>query len=62
MKYKGGRMKEALKRYRKTKVKTKRVDFYISDYPLLQYVESINFSKFVKNKIREQINNGKQDL
>lgn len=55
-------MKEALKRYRKTKVKTKRVDFYKCDKDLLQYVETINFSKFVKNKIREQINNGKQDL
>ena len=55
-------MKEALKHYRKTKVKTKRVDFYKCDKDLLQYVESINFSKFVKNKIREQIDNGKQDL
>ena len=55
-------MKEALKKYRKTKVKTKRVDFYISDKSLLQYAESINFSNFVKNKIREQLNNGNKDL
>lgn len=55
-------MRNALKKYRKNKVKTKRVDFYISDYPLLQYAESINFANFVKTKIREQINNGNKDL
>ena len=55
-------MKEALKHYRKAKVKTKRVDFYLCDKELLKYVDNINFSKFVKNKIREQIGNGKQDI
>lgn len=48
-------MTKAQKKYMKDKVTTKRVDFYIKDTELLQFIKKINFSKFVKDKIREEI-------
>ena len=41
-------MKEALKKYKKGKIKRLYVDFYLKDEELYKYAKSINFAKFVK--------------
>lgn len=51
-------MKEAQRKYKK-KVTTKRVDFYPREQALITFVQSVNFAQFVKNKIKEELNNGK---
>ena len=52
-------------RYKRAKVKTKRVDFYPHDEKIYIFAQSINFSAFVKSKLKETmegVNNGKSDL
>ena len=49
-------------RYKRAKVKTKRVDFYPHDEKIYIFSQSINFSAFVKSKLKETmegVNNGK---
>lgn len=48
-------MNKAQKKYKQDKVITKRVDFYIKDAELISFISKINFAKFVKDKIREEI-------
>ena len=53
-------------RYKRAKVKTRRVDFYPADAAILAYSHEINFAAFVKDKLEEAMkeskNNGKADL
>lgn len=53
-------------RYKKAKVKTRRVDFYPADAEILAFSREINFAAFVKEKLEEAMkekqNNGKANL
>ena len=46
-------------RYKRAKVKTKRVDFYPHDEKIYIFAQSINFSSFVKSKLKETMEEGK---
>lgn len=45
-------MNKTQKRY-KRKIKTKKVDFYLHEADLYEFAQSINFSFFVKEKLKE---------
>lgn len=49
---KGKNMKEIQKRYLK-KIKTRLVAFYIHEQDLYDFSKSINFNKFIKEKLKE---------
>ena len=53
-------------RYKREKVKTRRVDFYPADERILTFSREINFAAFVKEKLEEAMkekqNNGKANL
>lgn len=53
-------------RYKREKVKTRRVDFYPADERILAFSHEINFAAFVKEKLEEAMkekqNNGKANL
>ena len=53
-------------RYKREKVKTRRVDFYPADERILVFSREINFAAFVKEKLEEAMkekqNNGKANL
>lgn len=52
-------------RYKRAKVKTRRVDFYPADAKILAFSREINFAAFVKEKLEEAMkenNNGKANL
>ena len=53
-------------RYKREKVKTRRVDFYPADERILAFSREINFAAFVKEKLEEAMkekqNNGKTNL
>ena len=40
-------------RYKREKVKTRRVDFYLADERILAFSYEINFTAFVKEKLKE---------
>ena len=40
-------------RYKQAKVKTRRVDFYPADERILAFSREINFTAFVKEKLKE---------
>ena len=40
-------------RYKREKVKTRRVDFYPADERILTFSREINFAAFVKEKLKE---------
>ena len=40
-------------RYKREKVKTRRVDFYPSDVKIFAFSREINFAAFVKEKLKE---------
>lgn len=42
-------------RYKRAKVKTRRVDFYPADAKILAYSREINFAAFVKEKLKEEL-------
>lgn len=42
-------------RYKRTKVETRRVDFYPADAEILRLSREINFSAFVKEKLKEEL-------
>lgn len=47
-------MKQSLKNYRK-KIKKKEINFYLKDLDLLNYANSINFQKFVKEALLKEM-------
>ena len=48
-------------RYKRAKVKTKRVDFYPHDETIYMFAQNINFSAFVKAKLKETLEEDKND-
>lgn len=48
-------------RYRRDKVKTRRVDFYPADAEILAYTHEINFAAFVKEKLKEAVKEKKNN-
>lgn len=42
-------------RYKREKVETRRVDFYPTDAEILVFSREINFSAFVKEKLKEEL-------
>ena len=42
-------------RYKREKVKTRRVDFYPADAKILAFSREINFAAFVKEKLEEEM-------
>lgn len=42
-------------RYKRAKVKTRRVDFYPADAKILAFSREINFAAFVKKKLKEEL-------
>lgn len=48
-------------RYKKAKVKTRRVDFYPADAKILAYSREINFATFVKEKLTEALKENNND-
>lgn len=42
-------------RYKREKVETRRVDFYPADAEILSFSRKINFSAFVKEKLKEEL-------
>lgn len=42
-------------RYKREKVETRRVDFYPTDAEILSFSREINFSAFVKEKLKEEL-------
>lgn len=42
-------------RYKRAKVETRRVDFYPTDAEILAFSRKINFSAFVKEKLKEEL-------
>lgn len=42
-------------RYKRAKVETRRVDFYPADTEILAFSREINFSAFVKEKLKEEL-------
>lgn len=45
-------MNKAMKKY-KTKIKSRKVEFYLCDEEIYLLSKSINFNKFVKEKLEE---------
>lgn len=50
-------MNEAKKKY-KAKIKSRKVDFYLCDEEIYLLSKSINFNKFVKDKLEELLKEG----
>lgn len=48
-------------RYRRDKVKTRRVDFYPADAEILAYTHEINFAAFVKERLKEAVKEKKNN-
>ena len=53
-------MKESKKRYQK-KLKSKLVTFYLHEGNLYEYAQTINFSKFVKQSLKEAMKGSKDN-
>lgn len=49
-------------RYKLAKVETRRIDFYPADAEILDFSRSINFSAFVKEKLKEELKQKKEGL
>ena len=53
-------MKESKRKYQK-KLKSKLVTFYLHEDSLFQFAKSINFSRFVKQSLREAMKGSKNN-
>jgi dsRNA-specific ribonuclease len=53
-------MKESKRKYQK-KLKSKLVTFYLHEESLYQYAKSINFSRFVKEALKEAMKGNKHN-